>query len=47
MIDSDVVIESKVVMDAIGSDRRLREIASRFSELEDVEAVTLPDLRLD
>jgi hypothetical protein len=40
MIDSDVVIESKVVMDAIGSDRRLREIASRFSELEDVEAVT-------
>jgi hypothetical protein len=41
MIDSDVVIESKVVMDAIGSDRRLREIASRFSELEDVEAVTL------
>jgi predicted nucleotidyltransferase len=41
MIDSDVVVGNEVVMDAVPSDRRLREIASRFSELEHVEAVTL------
>jgi hypothetical protein len=28
-------------VDEVGSDRRLREIASRFSELEHVEAVAL------
>jgi hypothetical protein len=41
MIDSAVVIGNEVVMDEVGSDRRLREIASRFSELEHVEAVAL------
>src|ERR1700730_3288987 len=41
MIDSAVVIGNEVVMDEVGSDRRLREIASRFSEFEHVEAVAL------
>jgi len=41
MIDPDLVIGNDVSMDEAGSDARLREIASRFSELEYVEAVVL------
>ena len=41
VIDSGWVIRNVVVMDEVGSDARLREIASRFSELEHVEAVVL------
>jgi predicted nucleotidyltransferase len=41
MIDSDLVNGKEVVMDEVGTDRRLREIASRFSELQHVEAVVL------
>jgi predicted nucleotidyltransferase len=41
VIDSGRVIRNEIVMDEVGSDARLREIASRFSELEHVEAVVL------
>jgi hypothetical protein len=41
VIDSGWVIRNEVVMDEVGYDARLREIASRFSELEHVEAVVL------
>ena len=41
MIDPDLVIGNDVSMDEAESDARLREIASRFSELEYVEAVVL------
>ena len=41
VIDSGWVIGNEVVMDEVGSDARLREIASRFSKLEHVEAVVL------
>jgi hypothetical protein len=41
MIDHDLVIGNDVSMDEAGSDARLREIASRFWELEYVKAVVL------
>ena len=41
MIDPDLIIGNDVSMDEVRSDARLREIASRFSELEYVEAVVL------
>jgi predicted nucleotidyltransferase len=41
VIHSRWVIRNEVVMDEVGSDASLREIASRFSELEHVEAVVL------
>jgi len=39
MIDADLVIGNDVSMNEVGSDARLQEIASQFSELEYVEAV--------
>jgi hypothetical protein len=41
MIDLDLVIGNDVSMDEVGSDARLEEIASQFSELEYVEAMAL------
>jgi predicted nucleotidyltransferase len=41
MIDPDLVIGNDVSMDEVGSEARLQEIASQFSELEYVEAVVL------
>ena len=41
MIDPDLIIGNDVSMDEVGSDARLQEIASQFSELEYVEAVVL------
>ena len=41
MIDADLVIGNDVSMNKVGSDARLQEIASQFSELEYVEAVVL------
>ena len=41
MIDPDLIIGNDVSMDEVRSDARLREIASRFSELEYIEAVVL------
>ena len=41
MIDADLVIGNDISMNEVGSDARLQEIASQFSELEYVEAVVL------
>ena len=41
MIDADLVIGNDISMNEVGSDARLQEIASQFSELEYVEAVAL------